>query len=506
VAPATPKHLKLYTEPTPSTPAPASSFAALPAVLEAFRQATGWNLKYTAAPPDERPVTPGDRTRRELPVGQFDLAREPSTQSISRQKAQALASALAQLLGEAISLEHALWCREAELATAVPMVPAADEGRQLAEQLEAVLKGGAEALGCQAAGLYLLDDATSELKLRACWGLPRGRLAAPARPLRGAIADLEALLGSAVVLETETMVDTWRAPEPCAAAICVPISSGTTILGTLWIFSDQPRRFTDRQSNLAEIVAGRVAADLEREILLGQGIDAARWRSQLTAAEDLQREQLPSTSPIIDGWELAGWTESSSLGGSFFDWFCRPDDTTIVALGDAAGRGLPAALVAAGLKAALRSHAQHIASPEAILDQANQTLWTGSAGDQQAAALLAELRPGDNCVTLSTAGPVHSLILGSPAASSPDLSPRLGIAPEHHYPPHAVLVHPGQALILFSDGLASQIKPSEIAADLSPHLELSARELAQLVRTRLESASADAERDCTLVILKRPRP
>ena len=67
---------------------------------------------------------------------------------------------------------HALRQREAELATFVPVVVRADETPSLATRLEAVLRGGAEAIGCQAAGLYLLDPATTELKLRSSWGLP----------------------------------------------------------------------------------------------------------------------------------------------------------------------------------------------------------------------------------------------------------------------------------------------------------------------------------------------
>ena len=57
--------------------------------------------------------------------------------------------------------------REAELATAIPVViDPAMEGVRLAERLEAVLRGGAEAIGAASAGLYLLDDRTENLKLR----------------------------------------------------------------------------------------------------------------------------------------------------------------------------------------------------------------------------------------------------------------------------------------------------------------------------------------------------
>src|SRR5262249_30680354 len=155
-----------------------------------------------------------------------------------------------------------------ELAAGVPVASRQGEEPHLAERLEAVLKGGAEAVGCQAAGLYLLDEATSELKLRAVWRLPEERLLAPARPLRGAVADLEALVGHAVMLEDTSLLPHWRCPEDFPAAVCVPVSSPSIPLGTLWTFSDRPRDFTPEETNLLEIVAGRLAADLEREMLL----------------------------------------------------------------------------------------------------------------------------------------------------------------------------------------------------------------------------------------------
>jgi sigma-B regulation protein RsbU (phosphoserine phosphatase) len=504
-------HLKLYNEPRPAAPPPASSFATLPALLDAFHQATGWSLEYTS------PASPtsASATADEGPELTLALASNAS-HAIPFESAHAFASALGQLLGEAIGLEQALWHREAELATAVPVIPAANERQHLAERLEAVLKGGAEAIGCHAAALYLLDEATSELKLRAAWGLPRARLVDAARPLRGAVADLEALLGSAVALESEAMMAPWHAPEQFAAAVCVPVSSATTILGTLWVFSRRARRFNDRHTNLVEIIAGRLAAELEREILLSQGIDAARWRSQIATAENLQREHLPSTSPHVDGWQLAGWTEQAQpLGGDFFDWFCRSDDSVVVVLGDADGQGIPAALTASALKAALRSHALHPTTPEQILTHANVTLWTGSAGDQQAAALVALLKPNDGRVSYSGAGPVHLLVLASPEgdlAVAP--SPRLGGHPESVYTPHEINLRPGQIAVLFTDGFCQAtgdrvipFGPAEITAALSGHLDQSARTLAQLLRDRLAPTTSESHpADRTILILKRIDP
>ena len=177
------------------------------------------------------------------------------------------------------------------------MIPQANPQGHLATRLEAVLRSGAEAIGCHAAALYLLDEATSKLKLRSCWGLPLDRLTAPARPLQGAVADLEALLGHAVVLEDTRLLRHWNVPEDFPAAACVPVSTPTTILGTLWVFSSEKRDLNDHQTNILEVVAGRVAADLEREMLWNEAMAAAEFKTQLAAAERLQRERASHDCP-----------------------------------------------------------------------------------------------------------------------------------------------------------------------------------------------------------------
>ena len=398
-------YLKVFRESAAAPAAPQEEpLLSLPELLRAFQRATGWSLRYVPSPSQgtcgglsqfsrsENGAVPfrsaPAASPEETPVGHLEL--EPAKDGlephgrIDRSKAQPLAAALASLLGETLHLQNALWQREAELAAGVPVVLSGDKEPHLAMRLQAVLKAGAEAVGCQAAALYLLDEATSQLKLRSCWGIPLSRLVAPARPLRGALADLEAMLGHAVV-EDEALMGTWRVPEQFPAAVCVPVSSANTILGTLWIFSTQPRAFSDGQTNILEVTAGRVAADLEREMLLQEGLHGARLKRQRAAAEQLQHDQLPGTPLEIHGWDLAGWTMAADgLSGELYDWFALDDGRAATAIVQASGSAMQAALIAASTKAALRSHAEYLRQPDRVLAATNCSLWTASAGDQQA--------------------------------------------------------------------------------------------------------------------------
>ena len=142
----------------------------------------------------------------------------------------------------------------------------------LAERLEAVIKGGAEAVGCQAAGLYLLDEAHVGAEA-ACRLGPARRSGCSRRPGRCAARWPIWKRWSATpsCWKTRRSCRTGAARRSIPSAVCVPVSSPTVPLGTLWVFSDQPRDFSPQETNLIEIVAGRLAADLEREMLLAAG-------------------------------------------------------------------------------------------------------------------------------------------------------------------------------------------------------------------------------------------
>ncbi len=544
--------LKLYTEEPPKpAPSPAAAVGSLPDVLRSFAAATGWSLQYRsgAAPESSAsekgglswsaPVNPGVGTppghlRLEplaaagaapgrSPVGRKQrTGRAPSTtaaagnppnSAVPPERARALASALAGMVGELFQTRHALWQREAELAAGVPLVPHADEAGHLAERLQAVLRGGAEAIDCQAAALYLLDDATSQLKLRSCWGLPHDRLTEPARPLQGAVADLEALLGHAVVLEDTDVMRHWQVPEDFPAAVCVPVSTPTTILGTLWVFAGGKRDFTARQTNLLEIVAGRLAAELEREILLREGIASAKLHKQLAAAQRLQSNQLPAISPLLDGWQLAGWTEQAdSLGGDFHDWFCLADGLLAVAAGHAMEQGIEAALAATAMKAALRAHGQYYREAQQTLRRLNLTMWTGSAGDQHGTLFFGLIQTATGKVSSASAGQPGVLLLRTDGWQSlSQVAPRLGESPESDYQQCGCQLQPGEVLVIFTEGVRDAIDArghplgeAGVAEALLGRLSASAEELAAAVRSRCEGlAPAAQRRDRTVLIIKR---
>ena len=505
-----PARLRLHIEDAAEPSAPA--LPPLAPLCQAFEQATGWELRVEQSPPGIGEVWSTAIGGGTLPAGRLVLAAaghdvQPTTMPLVT--ARPLALSIGGLLSEIHRLRGELRQREAELAAGVPVMARPDEPH-LAERLESVLKGGAEAIGCQAAGLYLLDEGTSELKLRAAVGLPQERLLAAARPLRGAVADLEALVGHAVVLEDTALLPHWRCPEDFPSAVCVPVASPTIPLGTLWAFSEQPRDFSPEQTNLLEIIAGRLAADLEREMLLAAGAQANRDSQQLIAAGRWLSDRLPTVSPLMDEFEVAGWTQSADdVGGSFHDWSVLPDGRLALAVGAAEGRLMSGALGAASLHAAIKAHAGYRHAATELARRVNETLWAASPGDQHAALAYALLDPECGQAEIALAGGVAALFVrpDERCILAADGRP-LGSDYEAEVLPEKTALAIGETLILLSPGVRSaqdaaglRIGENAIASLVARHLRESASDLAARLRRLLDCGPAKS--DLTLIVVKR---
>lgn len=462
--------LKLYVEEIATPP----SIDGLPSwnpLCAAVLNLTGWSLSWAS------PTTAADSG--------IELAAAVPNPPCAKESVSPLVDSLGGLMQELQRTRKALWEREAELAAGVPVRARPEEAQHLASRLEAILRSGVEAVRAQAAGLYLLDDSTTELKLRAVWGLPKERFLDGPRPLRGAIADLEALLGHAVVLEEPVMVRRWKSPEEFPSAVCVPISSPTMPLGTLWIYGSEPREYTAEQTGILEIVAGRIAAELEREVLLSEAARQHATRpNAIGSAETWRRSRQPSIEPLVDGWEFAGWCSPwTEYGGGFFDWSVLADGSLSLAVGQGHGKGDQARLNGAALHAAFKV-LEHDHSPRALVRLISDSFWSASSGDQWASLGTVQGDPETGSFTAATAGNAWTLVVepkGIRSWAKPCTA--LGSDPDFHFSQRKSELAAGQTMILLAaPGLDHREQRERLLRRLAPSVENPAMSAEQWVR------------------------
>ena len=317
----------------------------IPELFRSFHKATGYELIFvrsgcafpTVVPLLVIPVEAG------LPkmAGRLILWRpENSLPLVEQESAIELARSLAVTIGE-----NYRWCfemrqREAELASL--SLHTFQEGPEqkisLARRLTEILRNGAQAVHCEATALYLLDNETTSLKLRAVWGIPEERFLEPPRSLKGTLADLEALLGNAVILNDPYLQELWKAPENFSTAICIPVTSEVSILGTVWFYSNKYLDTETVDLKIMEIVAGRLAIELENNALLQENRAYRRVQRDLERCRDFAL--LESHEKTMPGG-LFGWAAISDVGERFPSsfWLTGEVGTNRIAL--IAGKNIP---------------------------------------------------------------------------------------------------------------------------------------------------------------------
>src|SRR5262249_18722217 len=142
------------------------------------------------------------------------------------------------------------------------------------------------------------------------------------------------------------------------------------------------RDFSDAQTNILEMVAGRLAADLERQTLVDEVL-ASRGAGEHPGSGATLPEPTQHMAPMIDGWQIAAHArQASPAGGAFFDWFSLDDGSLAVQCGDARERSTAGALTATSLRATARALAPERGRVSQLHEIANTVLWTGSCGNQ----------------------------------------------------------------------------------------------------------------------------
>lgn len=425
-----PSYLRLHRAQHDAAPGGEQPTDEMAAFWLSFSESTGWRL-------DRRSRAIG--APKLLPVREVvynDEGHAEGLPSLTKPAAQQLAASAAKLVVRLRESEQAVRRQEAELvATATPL--AAPEGQaEFADRLDEILQQAVEGTACVAAAFYMLDDDTSSLKMRAQCGLSEQRLAAPARPLRGALADLEAMVSDVVAIEDCAAADEiYSSPEPMAAGICAVVSDGDVPIGTLWIWNDTPMAIDAPATAVARLTAIALAAEIARERMTRNGGEIREEKQALRAVSQWQQRQLPPAMPLTEGWFVDGLTYTSApVASTWHTWDILPNGTIALAVAQAHSDAADASMIAATARAAFQSHSGYRLTPKQILQRVSDTLWQTNTGDQLVSLLYANIDPETGEGVLASAGSVQAMVFShygfravtkasEPLCSFPDYNP-----------------------------------------------------------------------------------
>jgi serine phosphatase RsbU (regulator of sigma subunit) len=187
-----------------------------------------------------------------------------------------------------------------------------------------------------------------------------------------------------------------------------------------------------------------------------------RIEQDLRVARNIQQASLPNELPTLQGWEITPhYQPAREVGGDFYDVVELKDGHLGLVVGDATGKGVPAALVMASARSMLRAVAQASNLPGDVLRRANDALVADIPPNMFITCFYSILDPKSGSLTYANAG--HDVpYLRRRSGDAEELRARgmpLGLMPGMGYEEKATILEAGQAALFYSDGLVEAHDP-----------------------------------------------
>jgi serine phosphatase RsbU (regulator of sigma subunit) len=301
------------------------------------------------------------------------------------------------------------------------------------------------------------------------------------------------------------------------SAMCVPLIYKEEVLGVLYLDRRRPAE-NYQQSDLKLVVgiANQSSLAIANSRLHYRLLDQHARERELEIAREIQMRLLPTEMPRIPGFQIHGLSEPARMvGGDYFDMIPLSDGRYVIAVADVSGKGVPAAILLASVRAAVQVEVRGIAQTglRELVDRLNQMICRDTGNSMFVTMVIAILDPVTRTLTYCNAGHVHPLLL-RPSGAIESLETGgclLGVMPGEAYEIGEVTLEPGARLIAYSDGVTDMMNPDQemfgigrLLEWLREHGGLSAEETCR----RLESATRDFRQgaepfdDFTLLVLR----
>ncbi len=286
---------------------------------------------------------------------------------------------------------------------------------------------------------------------------------APNDPL---LAYLVAASGAVDVDALELDSPALRELRAAGVRLAVPLVSQGELIGVLSLgprLSEQDYSSDDRR--LLDHLAAQVAPALRvGQLVRQQEAEAAtrqRYEQELEVARLIQQNFLPKELPELPGWEIATcYRPAREVGGDFYDVIPLDDGRVAFVIGDVTDKGVPAALVMSATRSVLRASAQRLREPGVVLERVNDHLCPDMPEKMFVTCLYGVLDPVSGLFRFANAG--HDLPYVRTSAGSAELRARgmpLGLMPGMDYEERETVLHPGETLLLHSDGIVEAHTP-----------------------------------------------
>ncbi len=186
------------------------------------------------------------------------------------------------------------------------------------------------------------------------------------------------------------------------------------------------------------------------------------FEGQLAEAKDIQVSLLPPRAPEFEGFEISGLSiPAEEVGGDVYDVIRLGDDLLAIAVGDASGHGLPAALQARDVVTGLRMGVEKDLKINAIIEKLNRVIHRSGLTSRFVSLFFGEIESSGTFAYVN-AGHDPGLVLRADGTQQELRSTGIVMGPLQSATYHRELIHldPGDLLLLYTDGIVERSDPT----------------------------------------------
>jgi sigma-B regulation protein RsbU (phosphoserine phosphatase) len=388
-------------------------------------------------------------------IGQ--LIRSRNTRPAAIQFLFLLANAIARLCFQ----EYQLRQRINELTVVYNLTMLLAEARDLPKVLQRTVEIVSDVMGTKAASIRLIDEEHDELVIRAGHNLSSTYLAKGPVRLSKAEIDKVALgeQGYEYVKDLASDSRTQYPEESKREGVVSMLSAGMRYkgkaVGVLRVYTGEEQTFSPLQIDLLKAVAAQAAAAIENTRLITESIEAEQLERQVSMAAAVQQRMIPQSMPHTKGIDVSAvYVPAYTLGGDFYDFIELPDENLGMVIADVSGKGVPASLVMASVRAALRAQVDNVYYLYEVMRRVNQMLVRDTKETEFVTLFYGVYNAESRRLTYCNAGHAPPLVLrGGNIMELASDNMVLGVDPDEPYTQSILDLRPGDTLLIYTDGV-----------------------------------------------------
>jgi phosphoserine phosphatase RsbU/P len=385
------------------------------------------------------------------------LTKSRNTKPAAIQFLYLLANAIARLCYQEFQLRQ----RINELTAVYSVTMMLADARDLQKVLQRTVQVVAELMETKASSIRLIDPERDELVIKAVFNLSAEYL--NKGPIRLSKAEIDKVALSPqgfeyvrnMAVDPRVQYPQESAREGIVSMLSVGMRYKGRTIGVLRVYTDQEQAFSPLKIDLLKAVASQAAAAIENARLLAETLAAQALEKQVQMAADVQQRMIPHTPPKVPGIDLAAvYVPCFELGGDFYDFIPLQGDNTGLAIADVAGKGVPASLSMAAVRAALRAQVDNVYYLYEVVQRINLMVCRDTTPGEFVTLFYGVLDARNKRFTYCNAGHPPGLILrGGKVIELASDNMVLGVDPTEQYMQSIVELKSKDILLLYTDGL-----------------------------------------------------